>query len=64
MPRVKNVTFNVGDIVFMSSKQENKGQSTKLQPRRVGPYPTYRVKSLISKGKASRINTTAHVSQL
>lgn len=67
--RVKNVAFNAGDI---SSKPENTGKSTKLQPRRVGPLvvtetipsDTYRVQSLVSRGKGSRINTTAHVNQL
>lgn len=68
--RLKNVKFNVGDIIVMKSNPVGTGESTKLQARNIGPLviteclpsDTYRVECLISPTKANK--TTANVSQL
>ena len=70
--RLKNVVYEVGDIVYVKRNKSSTGESTELQPRFKGPLvivgilssDTYRVQSLNSKGSAPRTDTTAHVSQI
>lgn len=68
---IKNVKYQVGDIVFMKSLPISTGESTKLQTRYKGPLfmteilpsDTYREQDL-GKKDSSKLDTTAHVSQL
>ena len=69
--RLRNVKFEVGDIVVVKSGKVATGESTKLQMPNKGPLvvtevlpsDTYRVQSLSVKGKSKKA-TTAHVSQM
>lgn len=69
--RLKNVKYNVGDIIVVKASKLVTGESKKLQSRNKGPLvitkvlpaDTYGIQSLTAKRNSKR-TTTAHVSQI
>lgn len=70
--RNRNVSIDVGSIVFMKTAPTQTGESTKLHPKYRGPLvvlsclpgDTYRVADLNASPRGHRYATTAHASQL